>query len=323
MTIQQLKYIVALDRHRHFARAAEECMVTQPGLTIQLKNFEEEIGLRIFDRTKVPLTPTPAGIEIIERAKKLLREADAIRDFVVNEKNDLQGQVTVGVISTLSPYLIPLFIKHVKGLLPDMHFKILESNTGELLHGLETGAIDIALMATPTGNGRLKEFPVFMEPFMAFLHEGHALAASEFYEMQPADRTEILLLETEYCYNAQLLDICGLKNPVTGTQYSFDIRSIETLKNMVRAGLGFALVPQLSVVHEPTNTLCKPFASTVPVREISLVVADTFNRKLLLEKMSEAIWACLPQNITQQASYRKVKWNDSPYFIEAVSRHLK
>ncbi|MES2487170.1 MAG: LysR substrate-binding domain-containing protein [Bacteroidota bacterium] len=323
MTIQQLKYIIALDEHRHFARAAQECMVTQPGLTIQLKNLEEEIGIKIFDRNKVPLSPTPAGVEIIERAKKLLREADAIRDFVVNKKNDLKGEANVGVISTLSPYLIPLFIKAAKEALPDMHFNIAESTTGQLLHDLETGAIDIALMATPTGNGRLREFPVFMEPFMAFLHEGHILASKPFYEMQPADRTEILLLETEYCYNAQLLDICGLKNATAESQFSFKIQSIETLKNMVRAGLGFALVPQLSVANEPANTLCKPFAGTVPVREISLVVADTFNRKLLLEKMSEAIWQCLPQNMKHETAHRKIKWNDSPYFIEAVNKHMK
>jgi len=323
MTIQQLKYIVALNEYRHFARAADYCMVTQPGLTIQLKNLEEEIGIKIFDRTKVPLSPTEAGTEIIERAKKLLREADAIRDFVVNRKNDLSGEVTLGVISTLSPYLIPLFIKAVKELLPHMRFKIAESNTGQLLHDLETGAIDIALMATPAGNGRLREFHVFMEPFMAYLHEGHALTANEFYEMQPHDRAEILLLESEFCYNAQLLDICGLKSPNLGIQYSFDIRSIETLKNMVRAGLGFALVPQLSVAHEPENTLCKPFAAPMPVREISLVVADTFNRKLLLEKMSEAIWGCLPDSVRQQSAYRKVTWNDSPYFINAVSQYIK
>src|SRR6187402_648659 len=114
MTIQQLKYIVALDEERHFARAAELCMVTQPGLTIQLKNLEEEIGIKIFDRNKVPLTPTLLGIEIINRAKRILREADDIRNFVINEKNTLEGEVKVGVISTLSPYLVPLFIKAMK-----------------------------------------------------------------------------------------------------------------------------------------------------------------------------------------------------------------
>ena len=107
MTIQQLKYIVALDEERHFARAAQVCMVTQPGLTIQLKNLEEEIGIKIFDRNKVLLTPTVLGIEIINKAKKILREVDEIRDFVINEKNLLKGELKLGIISTLSPYLIP------------------------------------------------------------------------------------------------------------------------------------------------------------------------------------------------------------------------
>lgn len=320
MTIQQLRYIVALDEHRHFARAAEECMVTQPGLTIQLKNLEEEIGIKIFDRNKVPLKPTIAGQEIIARAKKVLREADAIRDFVVDKKNDLEGEVTLGVISTLSPYLIPLFIKAMKEAAPKMHFNIKESNTGQLMHDVETGAIDIALMATPTGNPGLREHAVFQEPFVAFLHESHPMAGTDLYEMNPQDRPELLLLQSEYCYNAQLLDICSLSEPgKKWEQFSYDISSIETLKNLVRAGLGFAIVPQLSVLNEKEGSLFKPFKEPKPVREISLVVSDNFSRKLLLEKMSQAIWHCLPESIKQTAGYKKIRWNDSPYFINAVS----
>lgn len=324
MTIQQLKYIVALDEFRHFARAAEECAVTQPGLTIQLKNLEEEIGIKIFDRTKVPLKPTPAGIEIIERAKKLLREADAIRDFVVNKKNDLAGSVTLGVISTLSPYIMPLFISAMKDAVPQMHFTIKEMGTGYLIHALETGAIDIALMATPTGHPGLREYPVFQEPFVAYLNQGHPMAGEPFYKLQPQDKPELLLLQSEYCYNAQLLDICGIKESgYKEGQFSYDINSIETLKNLVRAGLGFALVPQLSVMNEPASAIFRPFAEPVPVREISLVVADTFNRKLLLEKMSEAIWACLPESLKQDKPYKKIRWNDSPYFVQKVSEAMK
>lgn len=324
MTIQQLRYIVALDEHRHFARAAEECMVTQPGLTIQLKNLEEEIGIKIFDRTKVPLKPTPDGAEIIARARKLLREADAIRDYVVHKKNDLEGTVTLGVISTLSPYLIPQFIKAMGTVAPNMQFVIKEAGTGYLLHGLETGEIDVALMATPTGNGLLREYPIFTEPFVAYLNERHALAEADFYTLRPQDKPELLLLENEYCYNAQLLDICGLKDGgFNKERFKYEINSIETLKNLVRAGLGFALVPQLSVLHEPENSLYKPFNEPVPVREISLVVADTFTRKLLLEKMSEVIWHCLPENLKQNKPYRKIRWNDSPYFIEKVSEAMK
>jgi len=320
MTIQQLKYIVALDEERHFARAAEVCMVTQPGLTIQLKNLEEEIGIKIFDRNKVPLTPTILGVEIINRAKKILREADEIRDFVVNEKNLLEGEVKVGVITTLSPYLIPLFIKAMKEATPKVHFIIKESNTGQLMKDLETGALDVVLMATPTGNPNLIEHPVFKEPFVAYLNKLHPMVKDEFYELQPGDKTELLLLHSEFCYNAQLLDICGIKSPgKIKEQFTYDISSIETLKNLVRAQLGFAIIPELSILNEKDLGLFKPFKEPKPVREISLVVSDSFSKKLLLEKMNEAIWNCLPESLKKDFAYRKIRWNDSPYFAKSVS----
>ncbi|SCY49869.1 LysR family transcriptional regulator, hydrogen peroxide-inducible genes activator [Flavobacterium anhuiense] len=320
MTIQQLKYIVALDEERHFARAAEVCMVTQPGLTIQLKNLEEEIGIKIFDRNKVPLTPTVLGIEIINKAKKILREVDEIRDFVINEKNLLEGELKLGIISTLSPYLIPLFIQAMKEAAPKVHFIIKEGYTGHLMKDLETGAIDVAIMATPTGNPNLIEHVVFKEPFVAYLNQTHPMANEEFYEMQPGDKTELLLLHHEYCYNAQLLDICGLKtSDKIKEQFTYDINSIETLKNLVRAHLGFAIIPKLSTLNE-TGALFKPFKEPVPVREISLVVSDSFSKKLLLEKMNEAIWNCLPESLKKDFSYRKIRWNDSPYFVKAISK---
>lgn len=321
MTIQQLKYIVALDEERHFARAAEICMVTQPGLTIQLKNLEEEIGIKIFDRNKVPLTPTVLGIEIINRAKKILREADEIKDFVINEKNKLEGEVKIGIISTLSPYLIPLFIQAMRVATPKMQFIIKEATTGQLMHDLTTGALDVAIMATPTGNPNLMEFPVFKEPFVAYLHSQHPMAEESQYELQPKDQANLLLLQNEYCYNAQLLAICNLKTPGKITeQFSYDISSIETLKNLVRAQLGFAIIPELSIINETTTELFKHFKDPKPVREISLVVSDTFSKKLLLEKMNEAIWNCLPESLQQSFAYRKIRWNDSPYFIKATTK---
>lgn len=320
MTIQQLRYIVALDEERHFARAAEVCMVTQPGLTIQLKNLEEEIGIKIFDRSKVPLTPTVLGLEIINRAKKILREVDEIRDFVVNKKNILKGELKLGIISTLSPYLVPLFIKEMKLVTPKVHYVIKESNTGQLMHDLETGAIDVAIMATPTGNSNLVEHPVFIEPFVAYLHNNHPMALEENYLLQPNDKTELLLLQNEYCYNAQLLDICELKSTSKiKEQFSYEISSIETLKNLVRSELGFAIIPELSILNEQDKNLFKPFKDPKPVREISLVVSDTFSKKLLLEKMSEAIWKSLPISFQQNFAYRKIRWNDSPYFVKSTS----
>ncbi len=321
MTIQQLKYVVALDEERHFARAAEVCMVTQPGLTIQLKNLEEEIGIKIFDRNKVPLTPTVLGKEIINRARKILRETDEIRDFVINQKNLLEGELKLGIISTLSPYLIPLFIRAMKTIAPKVHFVIKEANTGQLMQDVETGAIDVAIMATPTGHPNLVEHAIFKEPFVAYLNENHPMANDDFYELQPDDKPELLLLQNEYCYNAQLLDICGIKEPgKIKEQFSYDISSIETLKNLVRAKLGFAIIPALSIINEKETALFKTFKDPKPVREISFVVSDTFSKKLLLEKMSEAVWDCLPDALKKDFSYKKIKWNDSPYFISSVSK---
>ena len=318
MTLQQLRYIVTLDQERHFARAAELCSVTQPGLTIQLKNLEEEVGIKIFDRSRVPLKPTPIGEEIIERAKKILREVDSIQNLVVNKKNDLQGTLTIGIITTLSPYLVPLFIRQLEQAVPKLKFVIKEASTVELMQSLETGRIDIALMSTPTGNAYLKEFPVFQEPFVAYLHPGHPALKDKYYQLRDQDKFELLLLQEEYCYNAQLLDICDKNKKKIIEQFSYDINSIEMLKNMVRASLGFAIVPWLSVMNEQQDGFCKTFKEPIPVREISLVVSDSFSRKLVLEKLSEAIWECLPKALKVDRKYKRIKWNDSPYFAKKL-----
>lgn len=318
MTLQQLRYVVTLDQERHFARAAELCAVTQPGLTIQLKNLEEEIGIKIFDRSRVPLTPTPMGEEIIEKAKKVLREVDSIQNLIVSKKNDLQGTLVIGIIPTLSPYLVPLFIRPLEQAMPKMKFVIKELSTMDLIKSLETGRIDVALMSTPTGNPNVKEFPLFQEPFVAFAHADHATGSDKNYRLREEDKSELLLLRQEYCFNAQLLDICDKNKKKPGEQFMFEINSIETLKNMVRASLGFAIVPWLSVMNELQDGFCKTFKEPVPVREISLVVSDSFTRKLVLEKMSEVIWETLPAPLKKDQKYKRIRWNDSPYFMKAL-----
>jgi LysR family hydrogen peroxide-inducible transcriptional activator len=318
MTIQQLIYIVTLDKERHFARAAQLCSVTQPGLTIQLKNLEEEIGIKIFDRSRVPLKPTPLGEDIIAKAQKVLREIDSIRDFVIEKKNVLEGVIKLGVVSTLSPYLVPLFIHELETATPKVEYIIKESSTIQLMKDLETGVLDVALMSTPTGKSNLKEFPVFNEPFVAYLNPSHPQVKSKYYALSERDKPGLLLLQNEYCYNAQLLDICSVPKKKYGIRSSYEIATVETLKNMVRANLGFAIVPWLSIMNEEQNTLHKSFKDPQPVREISLVVADTFSKKSLLDKMSSVIWNCLPEAMKTNKKYRKIKWNDSPYFIKST-----
>lgn len=317
MTLQQLKYIVTLDQERHFARAAELCSVTQPGLTIQLKNLEEEIGIRIFDRSRVPLKPTALGVEIIEKAKKVLREVDGIKDFVIAKKHVLEGTIRLGIVPTLSPYLVPLFIKELERATPKVEYIIVEIPTLLLIRALENGEVDMALMSTPIGNANLREFPVFSEPFVACLHASHRDVKKDHYKLTDNDKADLLLLKHEYCYNAQLLDICDIGKKKPKDQFSYEINSIETLKNMVRADLGFAIVPWLSVHNEP-SAFYKPFKDPQPVREISLVVSDTFSKKLLLEKIAKVIFDSLPKQLKATIRAKKIKWNDSPYFMKVA-----
>ncbi|MFC6101941.1 hydrogen peroxide-inducible genes activator [Olivibacter domesticus] len=319
MTLQQLKYIIALDKERHFSKAAEECMVSQPGLTIQLKNLEEEIGVKIFDRNKVPLKPTILGEQIINKAKKIMREVDEMQNLIISEKNTLAGNINLGVIITLSPYIVPDFIQKMREIAPQLHLTIKEGSTLSLMNDLEAGIIDIALMATPTGKKNLREFHVFNEPFIAFLHADHPAANEPLYKMTDIGANSLLLLHDEYCYNAQMLAICDIDYTNESSNYSYDIRTIETLKNLVRANLGFAIIPELSILHELPNPLFKKFMDPQPVREISLVVNDSFSRKLLLEKMSQVIWNNLPENLKTAFPYKKIKWNDSPYFFKSIS----
>ena len=138
--------------------------------------------------------------------------------------------------------------------------------------------------------------------------------------MREQDKFELLLLQEEYCYNAQLLDICDKNKRRTAEMFSYDINSIEMLNNLVRASLGFAIVPWLSVMHELEDGYCKLFKEPMPVREISLVVSDSFTRKLVLEKMSEAIWECLPKTLKADRKFKRIRWNDSPYFMKMTGQ---
>jgi len=321
MTIQQLKYVIALNEERHFARAAERCMVSQPGLTIQLKKFEEEIGIKIFDRSTVPLKPTVLGAEIIDRAKKVIKETDEIRDFVVSKKNELKGTIKIGIVSTLSPYLIPLCLSELQRATPDIHYIINEASTVDLIKSIDTGELDIAIMATPTGEKYLREFPIFEEPFVAYLGKHHPQAMGDNYKLDDDDVSTLILLESEFCYNSQLLNICQLESSKSTPKFSYQINSIESLKSMVKAGFGFAILPWLSTngAEEHNNAVAVPFESPIPVREISLVTSDTFSKKLLIKKISKVVYDCLPDGLKLKTNHKKVKWNDSPYFIKSIS----
>jgi LysR family hydrogen peroxide-inducible transcriptional activator len=309
MNIQQLEYIVALDDHRHFVDAAESCHITQPTLTMQIKKLEEEIGVQIFNRGKKPIEPTPAGEEVVVRARQILREINELHNFVSIEKKSIEGEFRLGIIPTLAPYLIPRFLPQFIQENPNTHLRIEELESEQLLKALHHDRIDVGLMVTPTDEKQIREVPLFYEPFLFYAPYDHPFMHNEFIEDKLLDPAKVLVLTEGHCFRNQTLDICGKENQTNNAfGFFYESGSIEALKSMVRKGIGYTLVPELSVDSMTDSPFVRRFAEPEPVREVSIVVHQNFSRQLLIEQIKNAILDNLPDNINKIKSIKKIKW---------------
>ncbi|MFN2423561.1 MAG: LysR family transcriptional regulator, partial [Cryomorphaceae bacterium] len=180
MTLIQLKYIVAVDTYRHFASAAEHCFVTQPTLSMQISKMEKELDILLFDRSKHPVEPTEIGAKIISQARNVLREAGRIDDLVQSSKGTITGEFRLGIIPTVAPGLLPRFLKGITDKHPEIYLKVEELQTDQIIARLDQDLLDAGIMATPLEDNRLIEKPMYNEPFMAFVPEGHRLAEESF-----------------------------------------------------------------------------------------------------------------------------------------------
>ena len=250
MTLQQLEYIVALDDHRHFVKAAEHCFVSQPNLTMQVKKLEDEIGVKIFDRSKKPIQPTPIGIEILQRARRILRESKQLSAFVNHEKETLEGEFSIGIIPTVAPYLLPAFLPRFIEENPRLHLKISELQTGQIISRLRQGTIDIGVLATPLNEENIIEHTLYYEPFLLYLPDDHRLVNKAFLLADDLETRDLLVLNEGHCFREQTLSICGRSQKGDGIGFDYQSGSIEALKNLVKKGVGYTLVPELSVQGE-------------------------------------------------------------------------
>ena len=304
MTLQQLRYLEALDKHRNFGRAAEACNVTQPTLTMQLRKLEDEMGVVIFDRSRQPIQPTPAGDIILAKAREILFHADQLYNFVKGEHTNLAGTFQLGVIPTLAPYLLPRFLPQFSASHPDTNLIIREVQTDRILELLREGSLDIGLLATPLNDPSIREIPLFNEPFRLYTLDAEQ---PDPVAMDALPDEGLLLLEEGHCFRAQTLELCGRR--VRGGMPNLDYRSgsIEALKALVRSGMGYTLVPALSAGKDDLRYL-RSFAAPEPVREISLVVHKTFVRERLLEVLRDAIRLSIPEEYLLDEAYFKVRW---------------
>ncbi len=309
MTLLQLEYIVALDEYRHYVTAAEHCFVSQPNLTMQVKKLEDEIGVRIFDRDKKPLQPTEIGKEVISRARQILRESKQLKEFVNHEKESMEGDLTLGIIPTLAPYLLPYFLPVFIKENPKVHLKIQELQTGQIISQLENGIIDIGVLVTPINETAIKEFPVFYEPFLLYLPKNHRFLNEKLMLAEDLDPSEVLVLDEGHCFREQALSICKQAKHGSSIGFEYQSGSIEALKSLVQNGVGYTLVPELSVIQELSSGHIKRFTHPEPVREVSIVVHSSYIKESVINRLKDTIQKVVPSRLLDQQSIVDLQWN--------------
>lgn len=302
MTFVQLEYLVALDTYRHFATAAENCFVTQPTLSMQIQKLEDELGVKLFDRSKQPVVPTEIGEAVIRQARILLREALKTREIVDEHRGIVAGEIRVGIIPTLAPYLLPLFLANFIQKYPHVKVKIKELTTENLLAKLNKDLIDVGIVATPLHDERVFEEPLFYEEFVAYVSENEVAYQKEFLLSEDIDLSRLWLLEEGHCFRGQILNICELRkqNPVN-RNFEYESGSIETLKRMVESYGGVTILPELSLADLSETQLLqvRQFHNPKPIREVSLVTLRHHLRRGPIEAMKAEILAVIPEKMKQ------------------------
>lgn len=306
MTLQQLEYIVRLDDERHFVRAAERCFVTQPTLTMQVKKLEEEIGIQIFDRSKKPLEPTPMGEQVLIHAREVLREVQQLKDLVNEEQDRLEGTYELGVIPTLAPYLIPLFLKPLTEQYPEIKLVIKEMQSVAIIEALHRGDLDVGLLVTPLDERHLIELPLFYEPFMLYLPMNHPLRGEKTIRATELPGEDVMVLDEGHCFREQALNICGSMSDSVHN-YRYQSGSIEALKNLVKRDMGFTLIPEMAVVlgDEP---YVRRFESPEPTREVSIVTHKGFSRLAFTQVLQQIIVQEIPDRFHSMKPSKRVRW---------------
>ncbi len=302
MTFTQLEYIIALNIYKQFSLAAEKCYVTQPTLSMQVQKLEEELGLKIFDRNKQPIETTIAGKEIIMHAKRIITERDELLDKTLGTKGMLNGELRVGIIPTLAPYLLPLFIPKFTKKYKDVRIIINELTTENLIQQLKDGVIDAGILVTPLNDKNIKEDILFYEELYVYTSKLNSLFQKEYVLNNDINPDKLWLLEEGHCFRSQVMNFCELqKKSAFGNQFEYEAGSLETLVRLVDATDGITFLPELATLGLSARQLrqLKQFTGNKPFREVSLVTNNEFVKKQLINYLRKEIIEGLPQKLKE------------------------
>ena len=310
ISLVQLEYAVAVDTYRHFVTASEKCFVTQPTLSMQIKKMEEELEVMIFDRSKHPIVPTEIGEKIIAQARVIIAESKKIKELVNDSKTSVTGELTIGIIPSLAPYLLPLFIGNFTKKYPDVHLKVIELLTEDIVTEMKKDLIDVGILVTPLNEKGIFEEPIFYEKMLLYVNNENPLASKAGINTLDIATPDLWLLSKGHCFRSQVINLCSYQaDSKEDLPFEYESGSLETLKRFVEKEGGYTLLPELSVGDDVKNSssTIKEF-NTTPIREVSLVYSRNYTKRRLLDLIAEEIKYSLPIGMLNKNRGQIVEW---------------
>jgi LysR family transcriptional regulator, hydrogen peroxide-inducible genes activator len=308
-TLVQLEYIIAVDTYRHFATAAEKCHVTQPTLSMQLKKLEDDLGIILFDRSRQPVIPTEAGKAVINQARVVINEFRKIGEIVKETQNLIAGELKIGIIPTLAPYLLPRFIGNFLSTYPGITLQIQELVTEDIISGLQRETIDAGILVTPIDSQGIEEKKLFYERFFIYISEKDPLISKAIINPEDLTSTNFWLLASGHCFRNQVLNLCQMLQPEQ-KKFRYESGSLETLLKLTDTEGGATLIPELTAnERKQIKPECiKEFGTVPSCREVSMVYSRNFAKEKLLDILSTSIKESVPQEMRNPGKCAVVRW---------------
>lgn len=289
MTLNELRYIVAVAQELNFRRAAEKAFISQPALSLAIQKLEQELSLKIFERGKNSITVTPTGRAIIEQAERVLEEAERIREIATQGQNQLISPLRIGIIHSIGPYMLPELIPALKKVAPQMALEVEENITANLETALRNGKLDVIIIALPFGDSSILTRAVYDEPFEVVVSTEHAWASRHSINALELAGEKVLLLDKGHCFSNQVAEACPELNR-KGAEIQQGT-SLETIRNMAASGLGITVLPASANSRRYRSQLLKtiPFTSPAPSRRVALAWRKSFFRTQAIDALTQAI----------------------------------
>ena len=314
ITLTELRYLIALDKERHFGRAARRAFVSQPTLSVAVKKLESELGVTVFERNRGEARVTPVGVRIIEQAYRVLGEVNALESIAEQGRDELKGPLRLGVIYTVGPYLLPHLIPKLRDATPDMPLVIEENFTGVLTQQLRNNELDAVIVAMPYAVSGLSTWALYDESFVVVMPQNHPWTARDAIQANDLASQELLLLGPGHCFRDQVLELCPDCRELDNDRQSQAGSSLETIRHMVASGLGVTVLPRSSIpgLSEESRLLeTRPFAGLSPTRRVAVAWRKSFPRPKAITALRDAVIRCEPTGVTMLGSAQATNNDDA------------